>query len=234
MESVELQSPTVAMLQAASIKVVGGSVVFGNWTWWTRRIHNWSCIREYLIHPLFASFHLSPLNSSPHTHNLVSTSLAGLSAGTLVSYFARGPKGAGRSGATLALGCTVVQSIVNEADLMRIKTLAWSEERQRILADLDAANGRAEEQGEVPPTYTREISSPVPSVPSRETFSERSDRLIGGGVGWFKDFLGRVSPVKKMDDADYKEKLGERLEVIKKEKAELARELSELEAMRKQ
>lgn len=176
---------------------------------------------------------MGPLDQSPHTQNLVSTSLAGLSAGTVVSYFARGSRGAGRSGATLALGCTVVQSIVNEADLLRIKSLAWSEERQRILADLDAGTAVELPSAESPPSYTRSISSPVPSVPSRETFSERSDRLIGGGVEWFKGALARVNPLKKMDDGEYREKLGQRLEVIEREKSELARELDKLEALRK-
>ncbi|KAL8293729.1 hypothetical protein RQP46_000430 [Phenoliferia psychrophenolica] len=255
MASTRLEPPTLETLRAASVQVVVGSVAFaglgglaGSTIGVVRNVpaiplafatslntgvfaFTFFSFREYLVHPLFTSLHFHPLDESPHTRNLVSTSLAGLSAGTLVSYFARGSRGAGRSGATLALGCTVVQSIVNEADLLRIKTLAWSEERQRILADIDA--GIATESVETPPSYTRSISSPVPSVPSRETFSERSDRLIGGGVGWFKDALARVSPVKKMDDAEYKEKLSQRLEVIEREKAELAMELEKLEVMRR-
>lgn len=73
----------------------------------------------------------------------------------------------------------------------------------------------------------------MPSVPSRETFSERSDRLIGGAVEWMKESLARVSPLKKMDDGDYKEKLAQRLEVLDREKSELAQELEKLEALRR-
>ena len=45
--------------------------------------------------------------------------------------------------------------------------------------------------------------------------------------------LARVNPLKKMDDGEYREKLGQRLEVIEREKSELARELDKLEALRK-
>lgn len=136
-----------------------------------------------------------------------------------------------RAGLTLGIGCTVLQSIVNEGGLLRIRTIHWAEERDRVLAELDA--GKKGVKGETPPTYTRDIADPRPNVPSRETFSERSDRLIGGGVGWLRDGLARISPVSKMEEGDYERTLGEKEARIGREREEIGREMRELEELAK-
>lgn len=92
----------------------------------------------------------------------------------------------------------------------------------------DGAGGVAEEKA-VPPTYTRSISSPTPSVPSRETFSERSDRLFGSAFVGLTDFLARISPVKKMDDEEYEKALRSRLSEIDLHKQRLEDEMNELD-----
>lgn len=194
------------------------------------------------MHPGLSALGLrpSPLVPDPslsyRTRNLSSTALAGLISGTLFTYVARGSVGKAtlRSGATLAIGCTVVQSLVNEGELFRIKAIAWSEERESRLVSLDAAAARAAvgvETKEAPPTYTRSISSATPSVPSRETFSERSDRLLGGAFASLTDTLARISPVKKIDDAEYVAALKLRLGAIDQQRSGLKDELDELSAV---
>ncbi|KAM0752457.1 hypothetical protein T439DRAFT_324550 [Meredithblackwellia eburnea MCA 4105] len=249
-------TPTIDIFRAASVNVVMGTAVFTGLgglagssigvlksqpaiplafaTSLNTGIFSFSFFscREYLIHPLFNYLQFYPLESSPHTRNIVSTSIAGLTTGTVVSYFARGSRNALRSGLTLGLGCVVIQSMFNEAQLVRIKTLAWSEERRAILEEMDSAQVAEQVPSEPIPTFTRHISSPVPSVPSRETFSERSDRLIGSGIAWLRDSLARVSPVKKMDDATYQEKLAQRLHAIEKERRDVSVELEKLESLR--
>lgn len=116
--------------------------------------------------------------------------------------------------------------------MMRIKAIAWGEERDKILAGNEASSaGEGEgEEKEAPPSYTRSISSPKPSVPSRETFSERSDRLIGSAFDSFKTGLGRLSPVKKMEEGDYERLLREKLAAVESEREQVRREREELEA----
>lgn len=152
-------------------------------------------------------------------------------------------KGSFKAGLTLGLGCTVLQGVVNEFSLLRIRTLVWSEERKELLRELDAkevlalsnqSNSKNEDgtsnsnSSEPIPTYTRDINNPTPNVPSRETFSERSDRLIGGSFNSFKRGLERISPVRKMEDEDYEKALDSRLSGIEKEREEIRIELEEL------
>lgn len=143
-----------------------------------------------------------------------------------------------RAGLTLGLGCTVAQGVVNELGVARIKLLAWSEEREARLAVLDALDARAAgqegvaEEKEAPPTYTRSISSPTPSVPSRETFSERSDRLISSAWESMWEKMGRLAPLKKMDEGEYVSRLEKRLAEVEEERARATEERRELEGKR--
>lgn len=146
-----------------------------------------------------------------------------------------------RSAGTLALGCTVVQGLMNEGDGMRIRAIVWAEERERRLKVIDAdlvrdrqrggESGEGKEEEErIPPTYTRSITSPVPSVPSRETFSERSDRLFSSAFRGLTDSLARISPVKKMDDGDYEKALRSRLSEVQKDRQKLKDEMDDIDS----
>lgn len=107
--------------------------------------------------------------------------------------------------------------------------LAWSEERARILKEIDSADLLVNDtDSKAIPTYTRDISTATPNVPSRETFSERSDRLIGSSFNSFKRGLERISPVKKMEEGEYEKALKEKLEGVERERDEVRRELEEL------
>ncbi|GAA5971027.1 hypothetical protein JCM11641_004117 [Rhodosporidiobolus odoratus] len=153
-------------------------------------------IREYALIPLLttASLHPSPLpspsssstsalaQSSPHTHNLLPTTLSGLLAGTAFSYLQRSSPSVpstthARAGLTLALGCVVLQGIVNEADVVRIKLLGWGEERERIKREqaVDAGDGPslAPTGPTVPSSTSGPISAPSPAshVPSAASSS---------------------------------------------------------------
>ena len=143
-----------------------------------------------------------------------------------------------RAGVTLGLGCTLAQSVMNELGVVRIKLLAWGEEREARLAAMDEIDAQVAGQGplaetkEAPPTYTRPISSPRPSVPSRKTFSERSDRLISTAWSSIWEKLGRLAPLKKMDEGEYVERLEKRLAEIEEERRLVAEERKELETRR--
>lgn len=143
-----------------------------------------------------------------------------------------------RAGVTLGLGCTCAQSVANELGIVRIKLLAWGEEREARLAAMDEIDAQVAGQDplaetkEAPPTYTRPISSPRPSVPSRETFSERSDRLISTAWSGMWEKLGRLAPLKKMDEGEYVERLEKRLAEIEEERRLVAEERKELETRR--
>lgn len=142
------------------------------------------------------------------------------------------PSASLRAGLTLGLGCAVAQGLVNELEVGRIKLLGWGEERERRLRELDAVEGSAVgEEGEkvAPPTYTRDISHATPSVPSRETFSERSDRLIGEAWSGMWRKLERLAPLKKMDEGEYVAKLEGRLRDVEEQRREVEREVKELE-----
>lgn len=193
-----------------------------------------------LTFPSLRPFPPPSIEIPTRTNNILSTSIAGTITGTLFSYFSKGgiAKGSFKAGLTLGLGCTVVQGIVNEFSLLRIRTLVWSEERKELLKELDARealalsnqneDGTSSNSNEPIPTYTRDINNPIPNVPSRETFSERSDRLIGGSFNSFKRGLERISPVRKMEDEDYEKALDDRLSGIEKEREEVRNELAEL------
>lgn len=189
--------------------------------------------REYLVHPAFTFLppslqreHLDR-SSSPHTVHLLSTALAALPAGSIFSIVARGSRGALKAGLTLSLGCTSLQSIFNEGALLRLKLLVWAEDRRAAQDALDSPSNA--EPSQVPPTYTRDISSPTPSVPSRETFSERSDRLIGEAWGWGKRSLQGLSPVKKIDQGVYESMLREKLDGVRQERERIHEEIGALE-----
>jgi len=171
--------------------------------------------------------------SSPHTANLLPSSISGFLAGTAFSAWTRSSlAGAPRAGVTLSLLTTSLQLATNELDLLRIHLLAWGEARQALtLASPPpsfAQAGLAEGQA-APPTYTRDISQKTPNVPSRETFSERSDRLIGSAWNWTTDRIGRLSPMKKMDTAEYVDKLEGRRREVLDEREKIRREVHEVE-----
>lgn len=172
--------------------------------------------------------------------NLHQTFLAGTLAGTSFAYFARGQfKGAPRAGFTLGLACTAVQMITNELEITRVKMLGWAEERREILesnerydASLLLSNPLVETKPI--PTYTRSIDSPLPTTPGRETFSERSDRLVSGSFRSLTDKLASLSPLKKMGDGDYTIALEKRLGEVENERAKLQEEVEALQQSRKE
>ncbi|BGP16928.1 hypothetical protein JCM10213_007373 [Rhodosporidiobolus nylandii] len=226
-------------------------------------------IREYAVIPLLTTFSLhpsplpSPTNeppaaSSPHTHNLLPTTIAGVFAGTAFSYFRRPATPAAthaRAGLTLALGCAVLQGIVNEGDVIRIKLLAWGEERERAKREaaslpapapsspsssLPAPSSATASPAPAPATsYLSDLtnaphpSSPSFSDPGRETFSERSDRLFGDAWGWVKTQASKVAPLKRMEEGEYEKKMQGLLAGVEEEKKRVERERMELEALEK-
>lgn len=74
-------------------------------------------------------------------------------------------------------------------------------------------------------------SSPDFSDPGRETFSERSDRLIASGWGWTKRQVAKVTPLKRLEDGEYERKLKGVLEGIEEEKKRVRKERIELEGL---
>ncbi|GAA5826542.1 hypothetical protein JCM11251_002417 [Rhodosporidiobolus azoricus] len=232
-------------------------------------------IREYALIPLLttASLYPSPLPPapgtpppsppSPHTHNLLPTSLSGALAGFAFSYFQRpGTPIAthGRAGVTLALGCVVLQGIVNEADLIRIKALARGGNRNDAVAPLTegpalSSSARAplptsiasSASSAAAPSTSSSSSSPyltdltaaphpsspttTPSDPGRETFSERSDRLITSAFSWLKLTAANASPMKKLEEGEWEKKLQGVLGGVEEEREKIRRERMELEAL---
>ncbi|GJN91110.1 hypothetical protein Rhopal_004128-T1 [Rhodotorula paludigena] len=257
-QKVPAQQPQTLLdhtLRTAPLNVVYGTVA--------------ASIREYALVPVLTHFslHPSPLSPSPgspappppspHTANLLPTSLSALVAGTAFSYFQRPASAAGlhaRAGLTLALGCSVLQGIVNEADVVRIKLLVWGEERARakraeagLLGEPAAAepsatavtpDAAAGATAPPPSAYLTDLThrsattpSLAPSDPGRETFSERSDRLIGEGWSWLGRKASALSPVKKLDPEAYERKLEERLRGVEDEMDRARREREELETV---
>ncbi len=232
-------------------------------------------LREYGVIPLLTHFHLNPSPlpqtpppsavPSPHLHNLLPTAVSGLIAGSSFSYFQRPPATPlathARAGLTLALGCTVLQGIVNELDVVRIRLLMWGEERRRIKR-LEA--GMTLPGGEEPHSASAEgrVSAPTPfsatttttpgshasplsdltdvnprdpstfSDPGRETFSERSDRLVSSGWGWFTDKLSVLAPLKRIDQGEYERRLDELLRLRTDERDKVRSEIAELEVVK--
>ena len=229
-------------------------------------------IREYALIPLLThlALHPSPLPPpagtaapapappNPHTANLVPTTLAALIAGTAFSSYQRpAPAPAllhARAGLTLALGCAVLQGIVNEADLLRITMLLRGEERARVraferevagagaaaAAAAGAGPGGAPSSSPGAPTSTPSVTTDLthqvattpslsPSDPGRETFSERSDRLISSAWAWTRAKASSLSPVTKLDEDEYARRLRDRLEGVERERERVRGEREELE-----
>ncbi|GAA5854863.1 hypothetical protein JCM9279_005542 [Rhodotorula babjevae] len=232
-------------------------------------------IREYALVPLLThlSLHPSPLPPSPgaaaprvppnpHTANLVPTTLSALVAGTAFSAYQRPapPLLHARAGLTLAIGCAVLQGIVNEADLLRIKMLLRGEEQARVRRFEDEVAGagqgaaaasaaevagrggaRSSAPGAPPspppaPRVTTDLTHQVattpslsPSDPGRETFSERSDRLISSAWAWTRATASALSPVTKLDEDEYARRLRDRLEGVERERERVRGEREELE-----
>ncbi|GAA5863955.1 hypothetical protein JCM3774_004431 [Rhodotorula dairenensis] len=241
-------------------------------------------IREYGAIPLLTYFHLNPsplppppleagtsaaAAPSPHLHNLLPTALSGLVAGSNFSYFQRPPATPlathARAGITLALGCTVLQGIVNELDVVRIRLLMWGEERRRIKrleAGMTLPGGEEPQPRPASPS-ARPASSPGPasssslpvaprdasplgdltdvnprdpssfSDPGRETFSERSDRLVSSGWHWFTDKLSVLAPLKRIDEREYERRLEELLKARTDEREKNRGEIAQLEVVKK-
>ncbi|GAA5900221.1 hypothetical protein JCM8208_002055 [Rhodotorula glutinis] len=234
-------------------------------------------IREYAVIPLLThlSLHPSPLPPSPtssssstppapppnpHTANLVPTTLSALIAGTAFSAYQR-PAPAllhARAGLTLAIGCAVLQGIVNEADLIRIKMLLRGEEKARVRRFEDEVAGAGEgaaaplalggapsraggaptAAGATPTTpsvhtdLTHQVAttpSLLASDPGRETFSERSDRLISSAWAWTRAKASSLSPVTKLDEDEYARRLRERMDGVERERERVRGEREELE-----
>ncbi|GAA5896346.1 hypothetical protein JCM6882_000991 [Rhodosporidiobolus microsporus] len=234
-------------------------------------------IREYALIPLLttASLYPSPLPPppgsaappppSPHTHNLLPTSLSGALAGVAFSYFQRGPATPlathARAGVTLALGCVVLQGIVNEADIIRIRALARGEdphsgEELPVISSTPlpgaptssptapaptSSTPLPSSSSSASPTYFTDLTTaPHPSSPTttasdpgRETFSERSDRLISSAFSWLKLTAARASPVKRMEEGEWEKKLQGVLGGVEEEREKVRRERMELEALEK-
>lgn len=159
--------------------------------------------------------------------------------GTVFHAFMRGgglPASA-RAGLTLGIGCGVVQTAGNELGVLRRGILQWREEkdleqrREQSQGSSTAVPGSNESSGSVldgsAPLTHKEFG-----MPSRETFSERSDRLFGEGWGWFKGKMASLSPVKKIDQREYVDKLETRLKEVESEKVAVAQEMKELEQKR--
>ncbi|GAA5931356.1 hypothetical protein JCM3775_005003 [Rhodotorula graminis] len=199
----------------------------------------------------------APPPPNPHTANLVPTTLSALIAGTAFSAYQRPapPLLHARAGLTLALGCAALQCVVNEADLLRIKMLLRGEERARVrrFEEEVAGEGAATISGAGPSSLppppgaspapaptpappsspTHPIASPpshhIASDPGRETFSERSDRLISSAWAWARLQASRLSPVTQLDEDEYARRLRERLERVKRERERVREEREELE-----
>lgn len=188
--------------------------------------------------------------------------MSGLIAGSSFSYFQRPPATPlathARAGLTLALGCTVLQGIVNELDVVRIRLLMWGEERRRIKrleAGMTLPGGEephsASASAVAPPSSTTtdtpgskvsplsdltDVNPRDPSTfsdPGRETFSERSDRLVSSGWGWFTDKLSVLAPLKRIDQGEYERRLDELLRLRTDEREKVRREIAELEVVKK-
>ncbi|BGP08835.1 hypothetical protein JCM10049v2_004686 [Rhodotorula toruloides] len=221
-------------------------------------------VREYAVTPLLTHFslHPSPLPpkpddppvpfQSPHTANLLDTSLSGLLAGTAFSGVLRQaspPLLHLRAGVTLALASTMLQGFVNELDVGRIKFIAWSEQRRRMRLleqGLDPDEPVAQPSLRAPPSSptattpstqpTSLLTTPASTTkinePSFETFADRSDRVFGEGWRWFKSKLSVLAPVKRIEEGEYEKRLVEMMRQLEEERREVRREIGELRERR--
>ncbi|GAA5975028.1 hypothetical protein JCM5350_004553 [Sporobolomyces pararoseus] len=229
-------------------------------------------IREYGLIPLFTHLQLlpSPLSPSsssfsssttsstsnnPHFHNFLPTITSGVLTGTLFSYFQRPSPHGGtpqivkhvKGGSTLGLGTLLVQSLVNELDLLRIKLLSRSERKQqsRLHSQEEGEGGNSllptALQSDSPPLPSNRpsILSPLPSVapsnskhfsdPTSLTFSERSDLLFKNLWEKTKSTLKGLAPLKKIERGEFEERVEREMEGKKKELERVRKELKELE-----
>ncbi|BGP25345.1 voltage gated chloride channel domain-containing protein [Rhodotorula toruloides] len=220
-------------------------------------------VREYAVTPILTHFslHPSPLPpkhddppapfQSPHTANLLDTSLSGLLAGTAFSGILRQTSPTLlhlRAGATLALASTMLQGFVNEVDVGRIKLIAWSEQRhrmRRLEAGFDPDEPPVEPATRPPPSspaarpplqpsslLTTPASTSKINEPSYETFADRSDRVLGEGWRWFKGKLSVLAPVKRIEEGEYEKRLVEMIRHLEEERGEVRREIGELRVRR--
>lgn len=69
----------------------------------------------------------------------------------------------------------------------------------------------------------------APSDPGRETFSERSDRLLSSAWQWTKARASALSPLTKLDEDEYVRRLEERLRRVEEQRERTRVEREELE-----
>ncbi|KAK4057214.1 hypothetical protein OIO90_001709 [Microbotryomycetes sp. JL221] len=216
-------------------------------------------MREYLVRPVMIhlDLHPSPLPSSstsspswlsPHTHNLAPSFISGVGAGTVFHMFVRGVKGSVKAGFTLGLGCTVVQAIVNEADIVRIKVLASLERQQQLRNQHRPATAHESNDASLATTsaVTSQVTTATPSAEFtslsdkvkathsfdtsvRPTFSEQSDKLFASAADWVKRKLTSISPVTALSQEEYVARLEKQLDKVEKQRSEVAKELEALE-----
>ncbi|SCZ89488.1 BZ3500_MvSof-1268-A1-R1_Chr9g10426 [Microbotryum saponariae] len=119
-------------------------------------------------------FSFSFVNASaswnPHFYNLLPTSLAGFTAGSFFSYVMRATSRASvRAGVTLSLGCTTLQFVFNEVELLRIRAVLRSELRERArLVDEEMASVLSERPSTPAPTTSPAVPA-TPATPSSTT-----------------------------------------------------------------
>lgn len=202
---------------------------------------------ELLPSPLSPPSTTTP--ASPHTHNFGPTLAAGFISGSLFSYFQRPtPRSIARhlkGGLTLGLGCVLVQSLVNEGDLVRIKLLQRSEEkRRRRSEDDDDSSTRSvlptAIQSDSPPLPSNRpsILSPLPasapsnaqhfSDPTSLTFSERSDLLIANAWRKTRETVRDWAPLKKIDEREFADKVERERDAKRQELEQVRTELAQL------
>ncbi|SCZ89717.1 BZ3500_MvSof-1268-A1-R1_Chr9g10567 [Microbotryum saponariae] len=137
-----------------------------------------TALREYAIIPILTvnQLHPDPLDPdasaswNPHFYNLLPTSLAGFTAGSFFSYVMRATSRASvRAGVTLSLGCTTLQSVFNEVELLRIRAVLRSELRERArLVDEEMASVLSERRS-TPALTTSPAVPATPATPSSTT-----------------------------------------------------------------
>lgn len=143
----------------------------------------------------------------------------------------------------------MVQSLVNEGDLLRIKLLDRSEQTRADAASSTAAEpdntARRGLESDSPPLPTNRPSllSPLPptapsnsqhfSDPTSLTFSERSDLLFSNFWNKTKETFKSIVPLKKLEEGEFKEKLEESRDIKRVELERVRNELRELEKLEK-
>ena len=138
----------------------------------------------------------------------------------------------------------------------------WGEERRRIKrleAGMTLPGGEEPHSASASASAERRVSAPSPSTtttpgsnasplsdltdvnprdpstfadPGRETFSERSDRLVSSGWGWFTEKLSVLAPLKRIDQGEYERRLDELLKLRTDEREKVRSEIAELEVVK--